>query len=68
MPDGKPAGTPCIHLTASYACALFGLPERPAVCASLQVLADMCGECREQALEYLAELEKLTAPVHSQRG
>ena len=68
MPDGKPAGTACIHLTASFACAIFDLPERPAVCASLQALADMCGDCREKALEYLAELEILTAPVHFQRA
>jgi len=67
MPNGKPAGTPCIHLTDSFACMLFGLPERPAVCASLQALAEMCCGYREQALDYLAELEKQTAPPQLQR-
>lgn len=60
MAGGKPANTVCIHLSADYRCALFGLPERPACCGGLQPSHDMCGETREHALTWLAELERLT--------
>ena len=62
MPDGKPAGVPCIHLDSELRCKIFNSPERPQVCASLQPSAEMCGSCRQSALEYLTELEKMTAP------
>ncbi|MBP6514406.1 MAG: YkgJ family cysteine cluster protein [Steroidobacteraceae bacterium] len=62
MPGGKPAGVPCVQLTADYRCALFGLPERPAFCASLKPSAEMCGDSREHAITWLADLERLTAP------
>ncbi len=32
MPDGKPAGVPCVQLDAHLGCKIFGQPERPAVC------------------------------------
>jgi hypothetical protein len=63
MPDGKPAGVRCVQLTDDNLCKLFGLPERPAVCAGLKPSAEMCGETREEALIYLAELELLTNPA-----
>lgn len=62
MPNGKPAGVPCVQLDAAYRCRLFGLPERPAVCASLQPSASMCGETREQAFHTLNWLERATRP------
>ena len=62
MPDGKPAGVPCVNLDENFRCRIFGDPARPAVCASLQPSAEMCGSCREEALAFLEELEKLTAP------
>jgi len=62
LPDGKPAGLPCPHLTADLRCALFGLPERPEVCARLRPGAEMCGETREHALAYLTALEEQTRP------
>jgi len=62
MPDGKPAGVPCVQLTADHRCALFGQPERPSCCAGLQPSAEMCGGDRGQALAWLARLEALTAP------
>jgi len=62
MDGPKPAGLPCIHLNAGYGCALFGSPLRPAVCVSLKPSTDMCGNTREEALAYLARLERLTAP------
>jgi len=40
---------------------IFGHPQRPAVCAGLRPIASMCGQSREQAMAYLAELERLTS-------
>ena len=62
MPHGKPAGVPCVQLDAQLRCQLFGRPERPAVCGSLQPSAAMCGSHRGQAMAWLARLETLTAP------
>ena len=62
MPQGKPAGVRCVHLTATDDCALFGRPERPAVCAALRPHARMCGADREAALDYLGTLERQTRP------
>lgn len=60
MPDGKPAGMPCVQLLADFSCGLFNDPRRPAVCGSLKAQAAMCGDSREFALSTLAELEALT--------
>ena len=62
MPHGKPAGIPCVQLLPDLRCALFGQPERPAVCASLRPSDEMCGANREAALNYLSELEQKTGP------
>ncbi|MCC3375679.1 YkgJ family cysteine cluster protein [Cohnella sp. REN36] len=62
MPAGKPAGVRCVQLTNDNRCRLFGKPERPAVCGSLEASPDMCGTRDEEAFAYLAELERLTAP------
>ncbi len=62
MPNGKPAGVPCIQLTAELQCAIFGQVDRPACCSGLQPALDMCGETREQAMIWLTELEMLTQP------
>ena len=62
MPDGKPAGVACVQLDETLRCRLFGRPERPAVCASLQPSAEMCGTGRAQALAWLARLEFQTRP------
>lgn len=68
MPNGKPAGVPCIQLLDDFRCAIFGKPERPAFCASLQPNQEMCGneaigQSREYAIEWLNKLEQLTAPA-----
>ncbi|MDQ3281263.1 MAG: YkgJ family cysteine cluster protein [Acidobacteriota bacterium] len=60
MPDGKPAGVRCVQLTHDLRCAIFGSPERPAVCASLRPTADMCGTSAREAYERLARLERAT--------
>lgn len=61
MPLGKQAGVRCVNLTESNDCAIFGRPERPAFCAGLKPSAEMCGESREQAIAWLARLERDTA-------
>ena len=63
MPQGKPAGVRCIQLTADDRCAIFGKPDRPAVCASLRPHAAMCGASRGQALAYLEAMERATRPA-----
>jgi uncharacterized protein len=62
MRHGKPAGVRCVHLDAANRCGIFGAPERPAFCAGLKPSPEMCGESREQAMHWLASLERLTAP------
>lgn len=59
---GKPAGVRCVQLDEDLQCRLFGSPERPAVCASLQPSLEMCGSTREQALRWLSRLEAETSP------
>jgi len=62
MPLGKPAGERCVQLDEAMQCRIFGHPDRPAVCGSLQPHIDMCGGAREQALRWIGDLEKATAP------
>ena len=64
MPQGKPAGVACVHLLNDFKCAIFGKPERPAFCASLQPSAEMCQSDREQAIVWLNALEIATKPPH----
>ncbi|MDA8423338.1 MAG: YkgJ family cysteine cluster protein [Nitrospiraceae bacterium] len=60
MPQGKAAGLRCIQLTLDNRCAIYGMTHRPAVCGSFQA-SDSCGANREEALQLLAELERLTS-------
>jgi Fe-S-cluster containining protein len=62
MPHGKPAGIPCVQLLPDYRCGLFGKPERPTFCSSLQAHPSMCGTAREEAMGILATLERATTP------
>jgi Fe-S-cluster containining protein len=62
MPGGKPAGVRCIQLDDDEQCRIFGHPDRPKVCASLQPSESMCGTSREQAMFWLAWMEKQTRP------
>ncbi|MBY0468825.1 MAG: YkgJ family cysteine cluster protein [Burkholderiaceae bacterium] len=59
---GKAAGVACIQLTPDLRCALFGSPQRPAVCASLKPSVEMCGTTREHAIAWLTKLDRDTAP------
>ncbi len=65
MRQGKPAGLRCSELADDLRCRLFGDPRRPAVCGGLQPSAEMCGDTREYALQYLSRLEAVTAPRQS---
>ncbi len=62
MPRGKPAGVRCVQLLPDNRCAIFGRPERPAVCMSLRPNEQMCGSSREAAMAFLEALETLTLP------
>jgi len=65
MPQGKPAGVPCVQLDEQLRCRIFGQPERPAVCGQLMPSTEMCGPRDDggaHARVYLARLEKLTRP------
>ncbi len=58
MPQGKAAGLRCIQ-TLDNRCAIYGMTYRPAVCGSYRA-SDSCGANREEALQLLEELERLT--------
>ena len=60
MPNGKRAGERCVQLTVENHCALFGLPQRPAVCLAFSADPQVCGETREEALQLLGWLEQMT--------
>jgi len=62
MPHGKPAGLRCVQLTPDNRCALYGQPERPAVCVRLRPSEEMCGRTDEEAYALLAELDRATRP------
>jgi len=67
MPHGKPAGVRCIQLNIDNRCNIFGKPERPTFCASLQPSIEMCGDeslgqTREYAIAWLSHLEQATQP------
>lgn len=63
LPEGKPAGMRCPHLTEENLCALFGSPDRPAVCEGFKPSPDVCGETREEALVLIRELEGATGKI-----
>ena len=59
MPDGKPAGTRCIHLTSDGLCAIFGSPERPKVCSGFRAEKAICGDNRDEAIRNISLLEEI---------
>ena len=60
MPEGKAAGVRCVQLSDDYRCLIFGLAERPRVCAELRPSEEMCGRNPAEAMAYLFRLEELT--------
>ncbi len=63
MPNGKPAGVPCIQLDADMRCRIFGHPDRPAFCGGLQPSHEMCGDSTTHAMLWLTHLEHATRPA-----
>ncbi|MEY2863428.1 MAG: hypothetical protein RLY58_1135 [Pseudomonadota bacterium] len=63
MPQGKPAGVRCVQLSDLNQCLIFGHPDRPAVCGSLQPSVEMCGNTAAAALIFLLDLERATQPI-----
>lgn len=64
MPDGKPAGVPCVNLDPeTFACRVWGSNEYPPVCRNFRPGSDVCGSSRDDALVLLSSLERATAPV-----
>ncbi|MDH4872643.1 YkgJ family cysteine cluster protein [Pseudomonas sp. BN515] len=61
MPEGKPAGERCLHLSAENLCQLFGDPRRPTVCGDFDADPEVCGESREEAIRLLGWLEQATS-------
>ena len=68
MPQGKPAGVRCVQLDEANRCRIFGRPERPAFCGGLQPAQDMCGSSNSQAMVWLMNLERETAPAEWRVG
>ncbi|MBS3769869.1 MAG: YkgJ family cysteine cluster protein [Bacteroidales bacterium] len=58
MPEGKPAGVPCVHLTEDFLCELFHSPLRPDVCKNFTPEKAICGNEREEAMNILRILEE----------
>ena len=57
MPDGKPAGVRCIHLTEGLLCAIYNNPERPKVCDDFKFDPELCGKNAEEARDNIISLE-----------
>ena len=62
MPNGKPAGVPCVHLDADMNCVLFGDGRRQALCDAFTPERAVCADNRQQAMDRLAQLELLSLP------
>ena len=60
MPLGKPAGQRCVQLSLENLCALFGLPERPAVCSAFNADPEVCGDSDQDAVRILGWWEQMT--------
>ena len=55
LPDGKPAGMRCIHLSNDLKCLIY--EQRPKVCQNFKAELDFCGTTREEALDVFYKLE-----------
>lgn len=62
MPNGKPAGVRCLHLSDDYLCKIFTSSERPSLCDEFKASLDVCGVNQEQALQLISVLEVETSP------
>lgn len=62
MPNGKPAGEPCIQLLSDSSCAIFNDPTRPKVCKDFMPEKYVCSDSKEEAIVILNFLEDSTSP------
>jgi uncharacterized protein len=67
MPNGKAAGVRCVQLDENARCLIFGMPERPTCCGSLQPSLEMCRDNATEALIWLSDLEFATRPSASKK-
>lgn len=58
LPNGKPKGVVCPHLTDDKKCSIFFSPDRPRVCDGFKAEKDFCGNSFEEAMDILSDLEK----------
>jgi hypothetical protein len=62
MPEGKPAGGRCVNLDPErFLCRIWETENYPDVCRRFQAEPAVCGDNREQALQFITELELSTA-------
>jgi uncharacterized protein len=61
MPNGKPAGIRCYNLTLNDLCSIHEQENYPTVCRNFQMSLETCGLEAKVAIDYLYQLEKLTA-------
>lgn len=61
MPQGKPAGERCLHLSVEMLCALFGQSARPDVCSHFKSDPEVCGGSQEEAIRLIGWWEQVTA-------
>lgn len=57
MPNGKPAGVKCLHLTTEGLCSLFNTSQRPEICSKFRAERAICGDKKEDAYRNIALLE-----------
>ncbi|MEZ5568797.1 MAG: Fe-S-cluster oxidoreductase [Halioglobus sp.] len=54
-----------MHLTSALRCGLFGDVRRPAACTAFLPEPEFCGGMRDEALDILARMERVTRPAHA---
>ena len=65
MPNGKPAGVPCVNLLENNLCSLYNTPEYPQVCRNFKFDPEFCGKTNKEAYSNLEQLEMLTGNFNS---
>ena len=65
MPNGKPSGVRCIHLTEDRKCRLFGDPRRPKVCREYQPDPEICIGDFAETMSNIYHLEAMTSPHYN---
>jgi Fe-S-cluster containining protein len=58
MPQGKPAGVPCVNLNSNNLCTVYDI--RPKVCRDFMPDPECCGSSFEEAIVLLGQLERAT--------